>query len=144
MNQTLTSNDRNWATYAHLAGFLVFLHAYFANVAAALFVYFKVKDESPFALQHARESVNFQLTYTLATFLFIAGMIVSYVYFIVRVVQLPQHSHAFPVDAVTLPFLFLSLYIISTLLNLIFCIFGLIAASDGRPYHYPLAIRFIR
>lgn len=144
MNQTLTANDRNWATYAHLAGFLVFLHAAFANIAAALFVYFKVRDESPFALQHARESANFQLTYTLATFALIAGIIVSYAYFILRIVQLPPHSHDFPFGAVIVPLLLLTPYIIITLLNVIFCILGMIAASNGRPYHYPLAIPFLR
>ena len=50
-----TSDDRLWATFAHLGGL-------FAGFVPALVIWLVKRDDSPFASEHAREALNFQLS----------------------------------------------------------------------------------
>ena len=102
-----TSDERTMAILAHaltiVAGFL-----------APLIIYLVKKDESKYVAEHARESLNFQLTVLLACivlFVSVVGWLVIW---------------AVPV------------------LALVFEIIASINASDNKIYRYPLSIRMIK
>lgn len=60
------SSDRQWAASAHLAALvLAMLTSWFAGVAGVVgagIVYLIKRDDSPFATEHAREALNFNLS----------------------------------------------------------------------------------
>jgi len=66
--QTLspTASERQWAALAHLSALVLALMtswiAGFAGVLAAAVVYLAKRDDSPFASEHAREAINFNLS----------------------------------------------------------------------------------
>ena len=108
-------SDKQWALIAHLgtlAGYIIPL----GNIIVPLVVYVSKKDESDFVREHARESLNFQITFTL--------LIVAAVITIVLMVGI----------------LFL---IILPIVNLIFIILAALAIDKGEFYRYPLTINFV-
>lgn len=68
MPQTLspTGSERQWAALAHLSALVLALMtswiAGIAGVLAAAVVYLVKRDDSPFASEHAREAINFNLS----------------------------------------------------------------------------------
>lgn len=108
-------SDKQWALIAHLgtlAGYVI----PFGNIIVPLVVYVSKKDESEYVREHARESLNFQITFTL--------LVIAAVITIVLMVGI----------------LFL---IILPIVNLIFVILAALAIDKGEFYHYPLAIKFV-
>ncbi|HEX2704973.1 MAG TPA: DUF4870 domain-containing protein, partial [Candidatus Lustribacter sp.] len=81
-----------------------------------LVVYLVYKDRSPFVRQHASEALNFQITACI-------GYVVS----------------------VILVFVIIGIFTFAAiaLCAVIFAILGTVAANDGRPYRYPVNIRFV-
>ncbi|MEM1406945.1 MAG: DUF4870 domain-containing protein [Bacteroidota bacterium] len=108
-------SDKQWALIAHLgtlAGYII----PFGNIIVPLVVYVSKKDESEYIREHARESLNFQITLTL--------LVIVAVITIVLMVGI----------------LFL---IVLPIVNLIFIILAALAIDKGEFYRYPLAIKFI-
>ncbi|MEM6524075.1 MAG: DUF4870 domain-containing protein [Bacteroidota bacterium] len=108
-------SDKQWALIAHLgtlAGYII----PFGNIVVPLVVYISKKDESEFVREHARESLNFQITFTL--------LVIAAVITIVLMVGI----------------LFL---IVLPIVNLIFIILAALAIDKGEFYRYPLAVKFI-
>lgn len=83
---------------------------------APLVVYLVKKDESPFIAAHAKESLNFQIT------LFLALIASALLIFIVIG--------------------FLLMFVVG-IGSLVLVIMATIKASEGKPYRYPVNIRFI-
>lgn len=79
-----------------------------------LIIYILKKDESSFVSQHAKESLNFQLTITLVCILLVISIIGALLLWAVGVIVL------------------------------VFVILASIQANNGSPYRYPLNIRFIK
>ncbi|TRX51613.1 DUF4870 domain-containing protein [Fulvivirga sp. M361] len=114
MEQTAI-NEKQWALIAHLgslAGYII----PFGNIIVPLVVYVSKKDESEFVREHARESLNFQITFTI--------LMVFAVITIILMVGI----------------LFL---IILPIINLIFVVLAAMAIEKGDFYKYPLAVKFI-
>ncbi len=112
---TSSITDKQWALIAHLgtlAGYVIPL----GNIIVPLVIYVSKKDESEFVREHARESLNFQLTLTL--------LVVIAVITVVLMVGI----------------LFL---IILPVINLIFVILAALAIDRGEFYRYPIAIKFV-
>lgn len=108
-------SDKQWALIAHLgtlAGYIIPL----GNIIVPLVVYVSKKDESDFVREHARESLNFQITFTL--------LVIVAVITIILMVGI----------------LFL---IILPIVNLIFIIMAAMAIDKGEFYKYPLTINFV-
>ena len=105
--QVPTSDERTMAILAHaltvVGGFL-----------APLIIYLIKKDESKYVAEHAKESLNFQLTVLLAFIVFLIS-VVGWLFI-----------WAVPI------------------LALIFEIIASINASDNKIYRYPLSIRMIK
>lgn len=108
-------NARNWATGAHLSGFVA---AWFAlGFLGPLVVLLTVGNTSPFVRRHAVEALNFNLTVLIAIGVSVVLMLALVGFLLLPLVGL--------------------LYLVST-------IRGAIAASGGQEFRYPMTIRFIR
>lgn len=63
---TTSQSDRQWAAWAHfLALLLALMTAWMAGVAGIVgagIIYLLKRDDSPFAAEHAREAINFNLS----------------------------------------------------------------------------------
>src|SRR5262245_2277078 len=57
----VSKDERNWAMFAHMSGFLVFLTG-IGGIVGPLVIYLLKKDEMPFVEDQAREALNFQIT----------------------------------------------------------------------------------
>ena len=127
--QTLSPSlsDRQWAAGAHVTALvLALITSWFAGIAGtlgALGVWMLVRDKSPFAAEHAREALNFNLSMFLYAAL--AVVVVIFTLGIGIIVALP----------------------VWLVLGLVWLVCSLIAAFkayDGQSYRYPMTIRLFR
>ncbi|MBD0295060.1 MAG: DUF4870 domain-containing protein [Flavisolibacter sp.] len=106
----VTDDERILGIFAHVL-------TLFAGFLAPLVIYLIKKDNSPFVRDHAKESLNFQLT-------LLIGYIIGFILMIVLIG-------------------FLVLMIIG-LVHLVLVIVATVKASDNQLYRYPFAIRFVQ
>ena len=111
-----SADDRQWGMFAHLAALAGFLIP-FGNLIGPLIIWLMKKDTSQFVDDQGKESLNFQITVTIAAL--IAGALVI----------------------VLIGFLLLPLVAI---VSLVFTIIGAIKANEGATYRYPFALRLIK
>jgi uncharacterized Tic20 family protein len=117
-----TSQERTWAMIAHLAGLAGYLGIVpFASVIGPLIVWLLKKDSSVFVDAHAKESLNFQITMSIAYALLIVSC-----FFIIGFFLLP---FALP---------FLGVWIV------VLVIIASIKAINGELFRYPLTIRLVK
>jgi uncharacterized protein len=109
------ADQRTWAIAAHLSAFVSAFVA--LSFLGPLIIYIVVKDRGPFVRQHSAEILNFQLTMWI-------GLLVS-----------------FPLMFIGIGFLTAAAIAVAML---VFQILGAVAAGEGREYHYPLTIHFVR
>jgi uncharacterized Tic20 family protein len=141
----ISAEERNWAMFANLSGLLVFANIPFANIIGTVLIYFKVRNEKwPFALEHAREALNFQITISIVWFLcvilFVASLFGSLAHMAIE-----GHGVATTAESIWFfaSFGWLGLIWITMLVDVIYCIVATVAASGERPFRYP-AIPFVR
>jgi hypothetical protein len=114
----LTREERNWAMLCHLSGFAGYLCVIpFASIIGPLVVWLLKKDTSAFVDEHGKESVNFQITMSIA-------------YAIALILCL------LVIGIFILPLLGLWLVVM--------VIVAAIKASSGEHFRYPLTIRFVK
>lgn len=120
----LGPDERNWAMIAHLSAFAALVVG--LAVLGPLVVWLLKREDHPFVEQHAREALNFQLTWLVGGF--VAG-IVAFVLFFATL--------GFGV-LVIVPFALVlgGLWVWWT-------IRAAMAASRGEPYRYPLTVRLV-
>lgn len=146
MQHAIGAEERNWAMFANLAGLFVFLHVPLANVVAPLLIYLTLRDRKlPFALVHARNALNFQITfsifYILAGALFLALLFGSIAQYFMIAGEVRDAMPPFALifwGALCIAFLVIALAV-----NVILCIVAAVAASSGRTFRYP-GIAFVR
>lgn len=109
-NKQLDSNEKMLATLAHVLGIFVYF-------VGPLIIYLVAGDEKPFAKQHAKEALNFQLT-------LLIGYLIS--------------------GVLTIVFIGVLGFIVLGLASIVFSIIAAIAANDGKDYQYPVCIRLIK
>lgn len=146
MNEAISADDRNWAMYANLAGLLLLANIPFVNVIGPLLVYLKARKEpSAFVIEHARASLNFQITFTLIVTILLVAALGAWGATIGLAIAVSGNQDAGPVLAfVVWLFMIVALLLLATTGNVVCCIVGAIAASNGRRFRYPLAIPFVR
>ena len=110
-----SSEERTIAILSHLLTFLTSI--FVAGFVPPLIIYLWKKDESKYIAEHAKESLNFQLTLLICYF--IAGL----------------------ATLVLIGFVLLG---IVALIQLILVIIAAIKASDNIIYRYPFCIRFVK
>ena len=127
--QTLSPSltDRQWAAAAHgaalLAALLTSWVAGVAGAAAALVVWFLVRDRSAFAAEHAKEAFNFNLS--MFIYAAIAVLLVVFTLGIGLIVALPM-------------------WVVLALAWIVCTLLAAFKAYDGQPYRYPITIRLFK
>jgi len=138
MEETIPQAERNGAMFAHFSGLLAMIGMAFIHVVGPLVFYLMARDnKTPFALEHAREALNFQITASIVWFFAIVG----YVVFIV-VGTLADGRPTIP--SIMLGIACILVGLLYGIFDLVCVIVAGIAASNGRPFRYPLSIRFVR
>lgn len=126
---------------AHLAALVAIAGVPFGHVIGPLVVYLTQRERSAFVTEHAKASLNFQITVAIAAVALIAAMAVAWIGFIAT---LSGHDVAPPAWALTTLILTVAVFCAGAIGVLVFIIFGTVAASRGLPYHYPFGIKFVR
>jgi uncharacterized protein len=144
MQVQVAAVERNWAVAAHLSALAAMAGLPFGHVVGPLIVYLVKGHDSEFVGRHARASLNYQITITIAG---IVGSIAAAAIFIWLIVNAPpEHSARATVYGISVIEFFFAVGIavlLVFLMSIIFIIRGALAASEGRPYAYPFAIRFL-
>ncbi len=108
--------ERTWGMLCHLSAFGIFLFPALGNILGPLIIWLIKKDESPFVDNQGKESLNFQISFT------IYCLISSILIFVVIGIIL----------LIALGIAFFILVIIAS-----------IKANEGEEYRYPLTLRLI-
>ncbi len=146
MNEPVSGAERNWAMFSHLAGLLVMTHLPFANVIGPLVCYLQARSQSSrFVIEHARASLNFQITFSIAIVVgFIVGFTVVGASLTATLVSSGSNNSGPPLAVICELFGFVALLLFAVLGDVVSCVLGAIAASSGHSFRYPLAIPFVR
>ena len=111
-----TKEERNWAMLCHLISFSGYLIP-FGNIFGPLLLWLLKREEWPQVDDQGKESLNFQITWTIFFFITIVLCFVM-------------------IGLILLP--------VVILVDLILVVIATIKASEGERYRYPLTIRFIQ
>ncbi len=146
MQVQIPAEERNWAIASHLSALVAIAGMPFGHVLGPLVVYLIKGHESEFVGEHARASLNYQITVSI--FFIVAVIVALGIMFgiLIPMSALPTDS-ASTTAGISLVVFWLSFglgVLLVLLASLIFIVMGTVAASEGRPYTYPLAIRFLR
>ena len=106
-----------WGMLCHLAALVMLLGVPLGNILGPLIVWLIKKDQYSFVDSQGRESLNFQISMT------IYGVIAGFL---------------------TIILIGWALLAILVVVNIILVIIASIRANSGRPYRYPITIRFIK
>lgn len=112
------TEDRQWASFAHLGGILGFL--------PSLIIWLVFKDRGRFTAVEAKEALNFQIT-----------LLIGYV--AINILSAFLAAVTFGIGGI-LSLLLLVLWI----LGVVFSILGFTQAKDGHHYRYPFNLRLIK
>ena len=108
-------SEKQWVLLSHLSSFAGFIFP-FGNILSPLLIYFLKKDQSTVVAEHAKESLNFQISIT------IYYIISSILIFVI-------------IGWILLAILFV--------LQIILVIKAALEADRGGFYHYPFTFRFL-
>jgi uncharacterized Tic20 family protein len=136
------AQERNWAMAAHLSALVAIAGIPFGHVLGPLVVYLIKGHESEFIGEHARASLNFQITLTLLTIVGVIVAVAATFGFIVPLSLADSTGVSFNLAALWIAFGVACLVVLVA--SVLFIILGALAASEGRTYNYPFAIRFLR
>jgi uncharacterized Tic20 family protein len=118
-----SSEERMWAMFGHLSALTGLLTGGIGNIVGPLIIWQVKKDTMPFAAAEAKEALNFNLSWFLWALILVA---LTFVLMIVVIGVL-----LIPVIAIL------------GIAWVVFSIIGGLKANEGKPYRYPLTIRFI-
>lgn len=122
-----SQSDRQWAAGAHAGALLLaVLTSWAAGIAGALAafgVWMAVRDRSPFAAEHAKEALNFNVS----MFIYAAISVLLLVFTLgIGIIML------------------LPMWFVLGLMWLVCSLIATFKAYDGREYRYPLTIRLFK
>ncbi|HEV3194690.1 MAG TPA: DUF4870 domain-containing protein [Candidatus Cybelea sp.] len=142
MQASITAQERNWAMAAHLGALVAVAGLPFGHVLGPLIVYLIKGHESPFVGEHARASLNYQITLSI---LGIIAILIGVGFTLGFIANSGSAEDAMYGIAFATLWVSIGVAILVVLLmSVIFIIIGTLAAADGRPFTYPFAIRFLR
>ena len=118
-----SSDERMWAMIGHLSALTGILTGGIGNIVGPLIVWQVKKDTLPFAAAESKEALNFNITWLLGT-LILAGITFVLMFVVIGVLLIPV------------------LWGIG-IAWIVFTIIAGLKANEGKPYRYPLTIRFI-
>jgi uncharacterized Tic20 family protein len=129
---------------AHLSALIAVAGLPFGHVIGPLVVYLIKAHESEFVAEHARASLNYQITVSIVG---IVGIIALVGVMLGYIASGSAQQMSDTGTGISLAIFWVAIAMAVLLLflfSLIFIIAGTVAASQGRPYTYPFAIRFLR
>jgi uncharacterized Tic20 family protein len=129
-----TADEKNNAMFTHLAAFASLVFP-FGNIIGPLVIWSLKKDRSDFVDQHGKESINFQITYSIVVLLALSIT----VYFAIS-----SGIKDDPIGLVMSIVGFIFPIICYWFFSVIVIIIAVVKASKGEYYRYPLSIRFIK
>lgn len=136
-----SETERQWAAGAHAGALVAALLTSWlvgvAGAAAALAVWFFVRDKYPFAERHAREAVNFNLTM----------LIYAAIAFAIGMLLLGATAVTLGIGAIVTVPLGILLTVVGVAIAVMWLVCGIIAAVkayQGEEYRYPLTIRLFK
>jgi uncharacterized Tic20 family protein len=142
MQVDVSSEERNWGMAAHLSALVAIAGLPFGHVLGPLIVYLIKGHESPFVGEHARASLNYQITLSI---LGIIAILIGVGFTLGFIANSGSAEDAMYGIAFATLWVSIGVAILVVLLmSVIFIIMGTLAAADGRPFTYPFAIRFLR
>jgi len=112
---TLQNNEKQMAMFAHLGGLAGFVFP-FGNIIVPVIIWATQKETSAYVAKHSLESINFQISLT------IAAIVAGFLCFVLI---------GFP------------LLILVGVLGIVFPIIAAIKANDGFDYRYPMTVRLV-
>lgn len=112
-----TENERTWGMLAHLAALVGLIVPLVGNVVAPWLVWLTKRDQSAFVGEQARESLNFNISVSLA---------------------------AIVCSLLVLVFIGVLLGMALFIVWLAFTLTAAIRASEGVNYHYPFSLRLVK
>ncbi|MGB2908507.1 MAG: DUF4870 domain-containing protein [Candidatus Aminicenantaceae bacterium] len=110
------SQEKTWGMFCHLSAFGFFVFPAFGNILGPLVIWLIKKDESPYVDKQGKESLNFQISFTI--YAFIAGILALVIIGL---------------------FLLLALGVAWVVLVIV----ATLKASNREEFQYPLSIRFL-
>ncbi len=119
----LSSEERMWAMFGHLSALTGLFTGGIGNIVGPLIIWQVKKDTMPFAASEAKEALNFNISWLLWTLILVALAFILMIVFI-GVLLIPVIA-------------------ILGIAWVVFSIIGGLKANEGKPYRYPLTIRFI-
>ena len=129
---------------AHLSALIAVAGLPFGHIVGPLVVYLIKAHESEFVAEHARASLNYQITVSIVG---VVGVIAAVAVMLGLIASGSAQQMSDTGTGVSLAVFWIAVAIavlLILLLSLIFIIAGTVAASQGRTYTYPFAIRFLR
>ena len=108
---------RMWAMFCHLSGLAIVVSIPLANIIAPLVIWLIKKDEMPLVDRHGKESLNFQITVSIALV-----CCVPLIFVVIGIVLIPL-----------------------VLIGDLVCVtMASVKANNGEFFDYPLTIRFLK
>lgn len=132
-----SSEERAWAMLCHVSAFVGFVFP-LANVLGPLLVWMFKRDQMPLVREHGRESVNFQISYSVYA-LVIALACLGAVLLGMFIVGSPTPG-APPPGWIFAPF---CLAVPLVLAQLVLVVIASMRAYQGLPWRYPLTFRLV-
>jgi uncharacterized protein len=141
MQVQIPAQERNWAMAAHLSALIAVAGMPFGHILGPLIVYLIKGHESEFVGEHARASLNYQISISIYVLIAALVAVAATFGFIAPMQWAAQSTVGYSLGALWIAFGAFGLVIL--LASFAFIILGTVAAGEGRPYTYPLAIRFL-
>ncbi len=144
MQTQIAAEQRNWAMAAHLSALVAVAGLPFGHVLGPLVVYLVKGHEYEFVGEHARASLNYQITISI---LGIVAAIVGVAFTLAFLTNAPPDYAQPPGYGLGLATVWIAIgaaVLLVLLLSIVFIVLGSAAAAAGRSYTYPFAIRFLR
>ncbi len=144
MQVQAAAQERNWAMAAHLSALVAIAGLPFGHILGPLIIYLIKGHESEFVGEHARASLNYQITISILVILAVIVGVAATLGFLIPMSTTSTSETTAPISFAVLWISFAAAALIVLLASIVFIVLGTIAASEGRPYTYPFAIRFLR
>ncbi|HTX60157.1 MAG TPA: DUF4870 domain-containing protein [Verrucomicrobiae bacterium] len=147
MQAQISAEERNWAMAAHLSALIAVIGFPFGHLVGPFVVYLAKGNEMPFVGQHAKASLNYQITASIAAMvaIFVAAILfVAWVAVAAATSRSDAGSAAAGLSFLTFGLIAAAVVLAFIVVSIVFIIQATMAASEGRPYEYPFAIRFLR
>ena len=147
----LDNHQKNIATFIHLSTFSRFIIP-FGNFIGPIVLWITNKDKSEFIDAHGKQAINFQMSILLYAIILGTLTIPFFIFKIFSGLDFIDFNgfHDFHINiGKPSPLLYIggalgAFAIIGFILELVFIVIASLKARDGKEYHYPLTINFLK